>query len=107
MEAMRSVLASFALSAYAQAFEDEGYDDLAYLLTQSEPQLRRTASDVGLKPGHVAKFATWMRRLQEGGRPGDPALLTPASRPGLAPRADLDVAAAVGRRRLDSAARAP
>ena len=57
MEEVRATLASWNLGQYAEAFFEEGYDDLAYLKTLGEDALQRVADSVGMKPGesHVAR----------------------------------------------------
>ena len=51
MEEVRATLKSWNLSQYADAFFEEGYDDLAYLKTLGEDALQRVADSVGMKPG--------------------------------------------------------
>ena len=55
-----AILASAGLSAYATSFDDEGYDDLDYLRMLPPAELRSVAVDCGMKPGHAAKFVSWM-----------------------------------------------
>ena len=57
------MLRSFRLDSYVQAFDDEGYDDLHYLRELPAASLRSVAADCGMKPGHAAKFVTWMQAL--------------------------------------------
>ena len=54
MEEVRATLKSWNLSQYADAFFEEGYDDLAYLKTLGEDALQRVADSVGMKPGERA-----------------------------------------------------
>ena len=51
MDEVRATLKSWNLSQYADAFFEEGYDDLAYLKTLGEDALQRVADSVGMKPG--------------------------------------------------------
>ena len=43
MDEVRATLQSWNLSQYADVFFEEGYDDLAYLMTLSEEALQRVA----------------------------------------------------------------
>lgn len=64
MDAVKTTLKSWNLSQYADAFFEQGYDDLAYLKTLSEDMLQRVAAAVGMKPGHAGKFSMYIwRRL--------------------------------------------
>ena len=51
---------------YAERMEDDGYDDLPYLLGLDESELQHVAEQVGMKPGHVAKFVAWMPKYVHG-----------------------------------------
>ena len=51
MDEVRATLQSWNLSQYADVFFEEGYDDLAYLMTLSEEALQRVAESTGMKPG--------------------------------------------------------
>ena len=62
-DSVGSLLRSFRLEMYVQAFDDEGYDDLDYLRELPAAALRSVAADCGMKPGHAAKFVTWMQAL--------------------------------------------
>ena len=53
-------LADLHLEIYAPKFDEQGYDDLAYLRTLPEPKLREVAAAIGMKPGHVHKFVDAM-----------------------------------------------
>ena len=57
---VEALLRSFRLEEYIQKFDDEGYDDLDYLRTLPPAELRSVAVDCGMKPGHAAKFVSWM-----------------------------------------------
>ena len=50
------MLAAVGLAQYAAAFEEEGYDDLTYILLalDGEEQVDRLGMDVGMEPGHLA-----------------------------------------------------
>ena len=60
MGEVEALLRSFRLEEYIQKFDDEGYDDLDYLRTLPPAELRSVAVDCGMKPGHAAKFVSWM-----------------------------------------------
>ena len=66
MEQVASTLSSWLLGQYAEAFDEQGYDDLDYLKTLSEEKLMKVASDVAMKPGHAGKFALYMSQLAAG-----------------------------------------
>jgi hypothetical protein len=51
MDEVRATLQSWNLGQYADVFFEEGYDDLAYLMTLSEDALLRVADSAGMKPG--------------------------------------------------------
>ena len=44
------------LEQYAATFEEEGYDDLQYLLGLSKPRLMGIAKELSMKPGHALKW---------------------------------------------------
>jgi len=48
------------LAIYQQKLMDVGWDDLAFLRTRSEAELKDIATSVGMKPGHTAKFNYWI-----------------------------------------------
>ena len=54
---------ALGMEQYAEKFDDEGYDDLHYLRELPAASLRSVAADCGMKPGHAAKFVTWMQAL--------------------------------------------
>ena len=58
MDEVRATLQSWNLSQYADVFFEEGYDDLAYLMTLSEEALQRVAESTGMKPGEHTCWAT-------------------------------------------------
>ena len=61
------LLARFNLAElYATAFDDEGYDDLPYLLTLDRERLLAVATDCGMKKGHATKFADWTLKHPDG-----------------------------------------
>ena len=61
------LLARFNLAElYAAAFDDEGYDDLPYLLTLDRERLLAVAADCGMKKGHATKFADWTLKHPDG-----------------------------------------
>ena len=57
METVGAMLSHCRLEQYAATFEAEGYDDLLFLASLDEARLRSIAtSELGMKPGHVAKL---------------------------------------------------
>jgi hypothetical protein len=71
LEAVRAFLDEARLSAYFDAFEEQGYDDLAFILSlRDRPTLlEKLKSDVGFKPGHAMKFDDMVRSsCLQGGR---------------------------------------
>ena len=57
MPAVVRVLEELRLERYATRLEEEGYDDLEYLLTLDEAGLDAVARSVEMKAGHAHKFA--------------------------------------------------
>ena len=57
---IRHFLKKANLAQYAEAFIEQGYDDIEYLAhgPLDMPQLQ---SDVGMKPGHVQRFVMYLR----------------------------------------------
>ena len=60
MEAVADLLDRFRLAAYVEAFDEKGYDDLAWLLQMDGTQVEQLIADVGMKPGHAAKFQQYL-----------------------------------------------
>lgn len=64
IEGVRAKLTEWRLEKYADMCDEMGYDDWAYLLDLkcTDPaELRRLAAeDLGMKPGHLEKFVTWV-----------------------------------------------
>ena len=60
MDEVRATLQSWNLSQYADVFFEEGYDDLAYLMTLSEEALQRVAE-------HEARRAHLVRSCERDG----------------------------------------
>ena len=56
MEAVRRMLTALRLEAYADAFEDAGFDDLAYIASLDAHKVEEIAEMVKMKPGHRQKF---------------------------------------------------
>ena len=44
------------LESYSSAFEEQGWDDVPWLLTKSREELEQIANQVPMKPGHMRKF---------------------------------------------------
>ena len=63
MDAVREMLVGCRLEQYADAFDEQGYDDLPYLLELDEDGLREVASTLQMKPGHAAKFVALVLKL--------------------------------------------
>lgn len=55
-EDVRMLLRRWRLEAYTEAFEQKGYDDVDFLKRMDEPRLAALIADVGMKPGHAAKY---------------------------------------------------
>merc|ERR1712216_142815 len=61
LEEVRSVLKSYKLDQYAEAFEEQGYDDIPFLRSMSEDELMAVLREqIGMKPGHAMRFAMWL-----------------------------------------------
>ena len=56
MSDIPSVLTAAKLSKYAAALDTAGYDDLNFLLSRTEPQLRDIANMVKMPIGHADRF---------------------------------------------------
>ena len=60
MDAIRKLLRAYRLEQYADAFDEQGYDDLPYLRELDEESLRKVVQDqIGMKPGHMERFIKW------------------------------------------------
>ena len=57
---LASLLRESGLSIYQQKLFDLGWDDLTFLSTRSEDELKKIATAVGMKTGHIAKFVFWI-----------------------------------------------
>ena len=59
-ETVRKLLAQLDLSQYADSFEDQGYDDLAFLTTMAadNEQFKKLAYHTDMKIGHAEKLKT-------------------------------------------------
>lgn len=66
MDAVRALLVELRLDEYVDRFEEQGFDDVEYLMILRDEQLRRVAEAVHMKPGHQMKWLTRMRQLQQG-----------------------------------------
>ena len=57
MEEVRALLASYRLEQYAEAFDEQGYDDLPFLRMQSKERLEALLKDgIGMKPGQCVRL---------------------------------------------------
>lgn len=63
MAAVRWALDALRLGIYADAFDDAGYDDLAYIRAMGPTDLKILADDVQMKPGHYHKLVDWLPDL--------------------------------------------
>ena len=69
------------VGAYAAAFDENGYDDLAFLAAEAE--LPRVVADVGMKPGHAHKFVDFIQ-ARGGGVNSSSLIVEPKTVPGPA-----------------------
>jgi len=65
MGRVQRLLEGFGLSAYAAAFESEGYDDLSFLLGMSGDERIGVAWAVGMSEEHAQVFVREMGSLSE------------------------------------------
>ena len=79
MAAVRALLGRCRLEQYSTAFEEEGYDDLEFLLTLDQAGLAELAQSVGMKTGHVARLRGLSLASSEGSIAQQPALSLTAS----------------------------
>lgn len=61
MDAVRTFLAAIRLEQYAEAFDEQGYDDLPFLRRLEEEHLKEICDSVNMKPGHAMKFVMKVR----------------------------------------------
>ena len=59
MPAVEQALRSVGLQQYAGAFDEEGYDDLGYILSLNAAERATLAETVAMLPGHALKFCRW------------------------------------------------
>ena len=61
---VREMLASFRLEQYADRLDEEGYDDLDFLMQIRDDAdlVRSIAESVGMRPGHAHKFCQLLPR---------------------------------------------
>ena len=64
MPAVAEVLARFKLDAYTAAFDEQGYDDLKWLLEMDKESEAELVVQVGFKTGHAAKFCNYLSALR-------------------------------------------
>ena len=67
MEAVAALLTRFRLEQYIEAFDEQGYDDVQYLLVMDDEQANQLVGDVGMKQGHAHKFKFMLGREKQGG----------------------------------------
>ena len=78
MAAVHELLARIRLERYSAQFEEQGFDDLEWLLAlpgreDEAAELLAVAEAVGFKPGHRDKFNFELRRAAEAQRAADRA----------------------------------
>ena len=61
MEGVRAFLDAIRLDEYAEAFDEQGYDDLPWLSRLGDDLLRQICDSLGMKPGHSMKFVMKLR----------------------------------------------
>ena len=66
MAAVRAMLCAVRLEAYADQFEENGYDDLEFLAEMSKEALGAVADELGLKLGHKAKLLAMLPKYVAG-----------------------------------------
>ena len=59
------LLTKMRLEAYVDRFDEEGYDDVEFLLEMDDSQIDRLIADTELKPGHANKFRDMLHREQQ------------------------------------------
>ncbi len=60
MPEVAQMLERFKLANYVEVFDDQGYDDLEFMLRMRPEQVEQLIADVGMKPGHAAKFKLYL-----------------------------------------------
>ena len=63
MAAVRLALEALRLEIYADAFEEAGYDDLAFIQSMGQDDLKTLGEVVQMKPGHFHKLCDWLPDL--------------------------------------------
>jgi len=61
---IRSWLRRCKLEAYAQALEDDGYDDLQHITGLDEKEIDEVLEEIGMKKGHRRTFKREWAKLQ-------------------------------------------
>ena len=61
---IRSWLRRFKLEAYAEALEDDGYDDLQHITGLDEQEIDEVLEEIGMKKGHRRTFKREWAKLQ-------------------------------------------
>ena len=61
---IRSWLRRFKLEAYAEALEDDGYDDLQHLTGLDEQEIDEVLEEIEMKKGHRRTFKREWAKLQ-------------------------------------------
>ena len=61
---IRSWLRRCKLEAYAQALEDDGYDDLQHITGLDEQEIDKVLEEIGMKKGHRRTFKREWAKLQ-------------------------------------------
>jgi len=68
-EEVAAALATINLASYAQAFDDEGWDDLEHLKSLDAEGLREVAASVKMKTGHVSRLLAGFGSARSGEAP--------------------------------------
>ena len=63
LQTLEAWLGSIKLERYVDAFKDEGYDVLEFLLPLTEPEVEEVMCDVEMKKGHRKTFLPAWRQL--------------------------------------------
>ena len=64
MAEVHQMLEACRLSQYVELFDEQGYDDLDFMLMMSEAQVHGMCQAVGMKPGHAAKLTHNLSELR-------------------------------------------
>ena len=65
MASVAALLELWRIGEYRDAFDDQGYDDLDFILRLDAEGLDDLTSAVGMKAGHARKFSEWVQSNQK------------------------------------------